>query len=125
MELIHYAGGELMTGDAIAKAVLDYAKALALNDSSDEVEIPIRHEDGSAGTAQLLIGPASQLVAETINTDLDDISDDGLVDLLERSVARLADPRPVFDDSPLTGDPDFEMTTVIDAANGGERKSPL
>jgi hypothetical protein len=48
----------------------------------------------------LLIGPASKLVAETITIELDDISDNGLVDELERSGARLADPRPVIDDSP-------------------------
>jgi hypothetical protein len=125
MELIHYAGGELLTGDAIAKSVLDYAKALAMKDSSDEVEIPIRREDGSLGTAQLLIGPASQLVAETVRTDFEDIKDDELVAQLQRNTARLADPTPIIDGSPSTSDDDFEMTNAIDAAHSEGRKPPL
>lgn len=122
MELMHYAGGELMTGDAIAKAILNYAKALAITDSSDEVEIPIRRDDGSLGTAQLLIGPASQLVAETITTNLEDVTDDELVEQLHRKAARLADARPIIDDDPLTSDADFEMTDIINAANSEGRK---
>jgi hypothetical protein len=47
--LIHYADCELMTGGAIAKAVLNYVKELAIDDTSEEVGIPIRHEDESAG----------------------------------------------------------------------------
>jgi hypothetical protein len=73
----------------------------------------------------LLIGPASKVVDKTITIELDDISDNGLVDKLERSGARLADLRPVIDDSPSSSGPDFEMTAVIDAATSGERKSPL
>jgi hypothetical protein len=125
MELMHYAGGELMTGDAIAKVVLEYAKALAMNDSSDEVVIPIRREDGSLGTAQLLIGPASQLVAETIPTDLDDVRDDELVQQLQQKAARLADPRPIIDEDAVSVGSNFELTDAVDAANGEGRKSPL
>jgi hypothetical protein len=125
MELLHYAGGELMTGDAIAKVVLDYAKALAMNDSSDEVEIPIRREDGSLGTAQLLIGPASQLVAETIPTDLDDVRDDEIVQQLQQKVTRLANPRPIIDEDAVSVGSNFELTDAVDAANGKGRKSPL
>jgi hypothetical protein len=46
--VIQDADGELMTGGAIAKAVLDYLKELAIDDTSEEVGIPIRHADGSA-----------------------------------------------------------------------------
>jgi hypothetical protein len=117
MELIHYAGGELITGEAITHAVLDYAKMLAKNETSAEVEIPIRREDGSLGVAQLLLGPASQLVAETIDSDLDEVTDDDLVAQLAVKSARLAEPRPVTDDAPTTSGDDLDLDDVIDAAN--------
>ncbi len=115
MELIHYAGGELMTGEAISHAVLDYAKMLAQKETSDEIEIPIRREDGSLGVAQLLIGPASQLAAETIDTDFEDVIDDGLVEQLRAKAARLGVSRPVVGNAP-TSSLDFEFDEAIGAA---------
>jgi hypothetical protein len=123
MELIHYAGGELMTGEGIAHAVLEYAKMLAMNESSDEVEIPIRREDGSLGVAQLLLGPASQLVAETIVSDLEDVTDSDLVTQLGVKAARLANPRPVMNDASTASGADFDLEDAVDSANTEARDS--
>jgi hypothetical protein len=123
MELLHYAGGELMTGEAIAHAVLEYAKMLAMNESSDEVEIPIRREDGSLGMAQLLLGPASQLAAETIVSDLEDVIDSDLVAQLRVKAARLADPRPVMGDASTTSGADFDLDDAVNTANTEARDS--
>jgi len=118
MERISYAGGVLLTGDAIARAVISYAEALAKRGTAAEVDIPVRRDDGSLGAAQLLLGPASQLVAEAVETDLEDPVDDDLVARLRVKTAELSDSRPVFDDSAASADPDFELTAMIDGVNG-------
>lgn len=86
MHRVHYAGGSVLTGDAIAAALLEYAAALARNASSATVEVPVREENGRRGVAEVLIGPASQLVS-THEPDLDDDAlDDEILDveLVER-----------------------------------------
>lgn len=80
MRIIIYAGGELLTGDAIAAAVLEYGEALAESSAADTVEIPIVEADGSRSRATILIGPASQIV--TIE------SHDGRPELLDPETVR-------------------------------------
>jgi hypothetical protein len=80
MHRVHYAGGSVLTGDAIAAALLDYASALARRASSATVDIPVREEDGSQGIAQVLIGPASQFVTTHEPGPGDEILDDELVE---------------------------------------------
>lgn len=62
MKRIFYASGSVLTGDSMAEAVVRYAEALAMRDTSDTIDIPIALDSGGLGRAQLLIGPASQLV---------------------------------------------------------------
>ena len=107
MERIHYANDSLLTGHAIAKAVVDYAEALAKNNTSGSIEIPVRHEDGSLGRANLLLGPASQVVTETEESDLDDVVDDELVARLQALIGELAPARP-------QGQPASEQTDTRD-----------
>jgi hypothetical protein len=56
-------------------------------------------------------------VAETIDSDLDEVTDDDLVAQLTVKAARLAEPRPVTDDAPTTSGDDFDLDDAIDAAN--------
>ena len=66
MDRIHYAGDSILTGSEIARALLDYAQALAVAGTSATVDIPVVDEgDGSIGRSELLIGPASQLISDT------------------------------------------------------------
>lgn len=58
-----------MTGDAIAEAVLAYAAALGENGTTDIVEVPTFDEAGCAATAELLLGPASQVLIEAAPND--------------------------------------------------------
>jgi hypothetical protein len=69
MERISYSGLSVLTGSAIARAVIAYANALAQGESSASVEIPVRLEDGRESRATLLIGPASQLISIEQPTD--------------------------------------------------------
>ncbi|CAN5250494.1 hypothetical protein BH09ACT1_BH09ACT1_22190 [soil metagenome] len=100
MELIHYAGNSVLTGTELAHALVDYAEALALKGSSATVEIPSRLDDGSIGTAHFLIGPASQLVSETVVTDEDEIEAPEIVANFRHETALLGEPHAVPEEAP-------------------------
>jgi hypothetical protein len=89
MKSIIYAHTELLTGDAIAIAVLHYSAALADNGLAETIEIPIIEPDGSPSTALLLIGPASQIVAKGADTGFPELVDDDLVAELARRTRML------------------------------------
>jgi hypothetical protein len=82
MKLIVYAGSRLMTGDEIAIAVLEYCAALADAGTAETVEIPVLTREGVRSHATLLVGPSSQMVAEDIVTEFDELHDPEAVRLL-------------------------------------------
>lgn len=84
MKVISYAGGDYLTGDDIAIALLDLSKGLANEDASQTVEIPILHDDGTPGSATFLVGPASQIVAVDAESDADELIDEEAVARLKR-----------------------------------------
>ncbi|MDR6906588.1 hypothetical protein J2X63_002274 [Agromyces sp. 3263] len=90
MDRIHYAGDSVVTGSEIARAVLEYAKALAKANQSATVEIPTLAPDGSISRSTLLIGPASQLIADAEEeADGEEIVDDELVGYFHAETAKL------------------------------------
>jgi hypothetical protein len=93
MDKIHYAGSAVYTGSAISHALLDYARALAQNEESAVVTIPVYHEDGSRGTSEFLIGPASQVIADSVDSEWDEIIDDTIVENLRQATSLVADTR--------------------------------
>ena len=95
MRRVYYSSGSVLTGDAIANAVLEYAEALAKDGRADIVEIPVVLPSGSAGTAVLLIGPSSQLASVTEESHLQAPRNDDLVADLRQRTVRLSSPRPV------------------------------
>jgi len=84
MKTIIYAGAQLMTGNDIAAAVLDFCTALAEDATAETVVIPILSADGSRKNATLVIGPASQIVAEDVDTGFDELLDPDVVSELAR-----------------------------------------
>lgn len=90
MERIHYAGDELLTGSEIAQALIEYAAVLAQQRTAASVDIPVKHPDGTIGTASLLLGPASQLVIEPVPGSGSEVVDRSLVQRLRRLTAALA-----------------------------------
>ena len=102
-----YAGDELLTGDDIAEALLEYGQALAQNGTASKVQIPTVEPDGSRSTTTVLVGPASQIVAKPATTDVEELRDPAVVaDLAARTRAL----RPTSTSSPTlsTGDvPDW------------------
>jgi hypothetical protein len=72
MKRIMYAGGSFLTSDAVAASLLDLAAALARRNTADTLKVPIVTADGAASTATLVIGPASQVLAEDVASEGDD-----------------------------------------------------
>lgn len=79
MKRIHYAGTSFVTGDAIARALIAYARVLTDNRSSDVVEVPISRRDGSPGRVELLIVPTNGMLFETEPTLVRDVIDESLI----------------------------------------------
>ena len=98
MERIHYAGSSFLTGDSIARALVDFARFLTAHNSSAAVDIPVRRPDGSTARANFLLVPTSQLVSESEASALGEIVADDLVnDLRDRSIGmRPTQPRQAF-----------------------------
>jgi hypothetical protein len=98
MKRIAYAEEWLTTDDRVADLVLEYARALARHDTADTVTIPVVEEDGTLRHAQILIGPASQIIV--IESDQEGSLSpevDAAVADLEARVQRLV-PQPVLFD---------------------------
>lgn len=84
MQKIMYAGGEFLTGDEIADALLGYSRALGDENRAEIVEIPVVDSNGAVETARFLIGPASQIVARTVSGYENELEDQDLVRRLNR-----------------------------------------
>jgi hypothetical protein len=96
MERIYYAGDRFLTGTELARALVEYAAALARQGSAAAIEIPVRHADGSPGMVNFLVGPASQLVTESLDgEEEEEILDEPLVARLRSLTALLSPMHPV------------------------------
>ena len=96
MERIYYAGDRFLTGSEVARALVEYAAALARQGSAAAIEIPVRHSDGTLGVVNFLVGPASQLVTESLDGEAgEEIVDEQLVARLRSLTAELAPMHPV------------------------------
>jgi hypothetical protein len=94
MKRVFYAGGSVLIGDRMADAVVRYAGALAMRDGSDLIDIPISLDDGKTTRAQLLIGPASQLVVIPEAGVPEGPEDEATIEDLTRRARLLSSPRP-------------------------------
>ncbi len=84
VKFVVYGENRVMTGDAIAEAVLAYAAALGENGTTDIVEIPTADAEGYGTTAEVLLGPASQIMVEVAPDDELEPEDEDLVNELAR-----------------------------------------
>lgn len=108
MDRINYAGDSVLTGTEIARALLDYAQALAQFGASATVEFPTVDADGVVVNSEILVGPASQLISTTVDLGMSELTDADLVKRLTAEAQRLRregpmNSRAMTDDSiPLT-----------------------
>jgi hypothetical protein len=105
MKRVYYSSGSVLTGDRMADAIVRYAGALAAREDSDLIDIPISLGDGRVARAQLLIGPASQLVVVPEPGIANDPEDEATIEELARKVRGLSSPHPQASDERL--DPFF------------------
>jgi hypothetical protein len=104
MMRLEYAGGAILTGSAIADALLRYAAALARANTAISLEVPGRTTEGVEGTFQILLGPSSQILVEPTG-DPEELVDEEFLDGLERRIQLLEQPPYVV---PWDEPPDFE-----------------
>lgn len=90
MQRIHYSGVSLLTGNDIARGVVQYARVLAKVGGSAEVSLPVRLSDGGTANATLLIGPASQLVTVEESSPFEELSAPEVVDGWREAMAEIA-----------------------------------
>ncbi|WP_297345006.1 hypothetical protein [Amnibacterium sp.] len=107
MRRLHYGGGHVLIGDAICKALLRYARALAEVGQADIVTIPIASEGGGIEHAHFLIGPSSQLFDTPVENSSVDPTDLEVVAHLERETRKLHPPTPAWEEE-LTDFPDLD-----------------
>jgi hypothetical protein len=94
MRRIVYAGTAFYTGDTVAEALMEYARALARHDIADTVFVPGRTMQGDVDRVEVLIGPASQIVSEPVELVGPELEDDALVSRLRELTAQLAPRKP-------------------------------
>ncbi|ANF30327.1 hypothetical protein A0130_00280 [Leifsonia xyli] len=94
MRRIVYAGTAFYTGDMLAEALLEYARALGQQGIADTVFVPGRTIQGEFDHVEVLIGPASQIVSEPVELIGPELQDPQLVDRLRALTAQLAPRRP-------------------------------
>lgn len=92
MHRIHYAGDSVLTGSAIARALIEYAEMLAKAATASTLDIPTREPDGSIGSTTMLVGPASQLIADAEHSEYEELVDEVLVERLRRLTDALRRP---------------------------------
>jgi hypothetical protein len=73
MRHVTYAGGKFVTNDEVAEALLEYAAALANANRAATVHVPGVDEWGAPSDIQVLIGPASQVMATAAAGDDTDV----------------------------------------------------
>ena len=92
MRRINYAGGTIITGDEIAEALLSYAAALANANRAATIHVPVAIEsEGSIAVhpAEVLVGPASQLVAEPVEWSGSELEDRAFLERVEERTKAL------------------------------------
>jgi hypothetical protein len=104
VKAITYAGTEVLTGDDIAVALLEYGAALAEAGSAETVDVPIVDANGQRGTVTILVGPASQIVARDVPSAFEELVDEATVDALRLKARRLRPTATVDTDKPTQTD---------------------
>lgn len=106
MKILHYSDQHVLTGDEIASAVLDYAKALALMNRSDVVPVPALDGDQAVSAYELLIGPASEIVASDADPlPVEELINSEFLDEIRRRIEALSDHSHPVDDAAYLNSP--------------------
>ena len=89
MKKVSYGGVSFITSDEAAEALLKFAAAAALNDFAEVVHVPVVDESGHAIVADLVIGPASELLVTPSDSAYDPPDTAVAVETLQKRVISL------------------------------------
>ena len=93
MRKIVYSGGELVTTEAVAHVILEYAAQLGNHGRAATLLVPAVGLADGEQFVELLVGPASQLAAEPVESDEEPPDDDEFLrDVRARIDASLSRP---------------------------------
>lgn len=101
MRTVSYGGESFITSDEAAAALLDYAAAAALNNFAGVVHVPVLNAEGAVVTADLVIGPSSELFVTPSDSTFDDPDTDLTVADLKARTSELTAARRVSMGSPI------------------------
>lgn len=93
MKQVTYAGTSFITGTAIADSLLAFVAALGVSRGTASVHVPALGDDEQITSVDLVVGPASEVVAIGVSTLGPELIDDATVLDLDERVRALSVPR--------------------------------
>jgi hypothetical protein len=88
MMKLDYAGGEVLISDALSHALVEFSAHIARSGGSDNLSIPVLTLDGIRGDAEVVVGPASQLLSSPTDAPEVDLDDSRVVaEIVARTTA--------------------------------------
>jgi hypothetical protein len=88
MRIVSYSGESVLTTDGVGEAVVDYARALIADNSTDVVDIPVVFEDEES-MASMVLGPTSQLFVAPAHAHDVKLRDELIIRRLRSKIAAL------------------------------------
>lgn len=93
MKRISYAGSVFVTGDEVARALLEFAASLADSGRSEVMAVPARDDSGRDVVVDVVLGPGSQLTAIP-SPAASELVDEGFLEAVAERTARLTSRHP-------------------------------
>jgi hypothetical protein len=112
MKQVTYAGTSFITGTAIADSLLSLVAALGASNDSASVHVPALDADDRLTSVDLVIGPASEVVAIAIQGKAPELIDESAVQFLDQQARALARPHAVassHDMDSIWASPDLDV----------------
>lgn len=76
MKKVTHAGGSIVTGSAVADALLEYATQMGRWTKRVAIDIPVLEDDGTVAVHTILLGSASALVTSEIDGPVDAVEEE-------------------------------------------------
>lgn len=92
MKIVTYGADRFLTSDEASDALLAFAATIGARGGADVVSVPARELDGTPHTVDLVIGPASELLARDIEVVFTAPDTAAMVAELHARMTRLASP---------------------------------
>jgi hypothetical protein len=105
MKQVTYAGSSFATGSAIADAIVRLTTALGSSQATASVTVPCFDAHGKRTTVDLVVGPASEVFAILIDSDVEELVDDAVVRELDARAEEAGPPHAVASREPVEATP--------------------